>query len=264
MNRISLVRAAMLAPLAVLASPSFSRAAKITFDDQGFSGPSLFDQAGDAVTLNIQTDNGNVRFEGGVLLTNATNSPANQTTTYGTANGLSGGLFPIQENPTRKNPITITFENPVQNFFLDVFNGLSVSGLQYTVADDIGNSSTFSLDANNQGGFQKIGFQATGTTVTVTADTTADAVSPFPAGAYDFFIDNVTFNAPLPNDLLDPFDEVVVPMPEPAPIPDPAPIPNPNPVEPSPSSSPVSVPEPVSVLSMLTIGVFSLVRRSQR
>jgi len=247
-------------------------AAVINFDDQGFSGPTQFDQAGDAQTLRIDTADGKVTFKGGVLLTNATNLPANRSTTYATANNITN----IQNNPTRKNPLVIEFENPVENFFLDVLNGVPVPSLNYTVADDIGNSSTFALESNTQGGFQKIGFQASGKRITITPDTSAAALAPrFSAGAYDFFIDNVTFNTALPSDLLDPIDEVVVPAtPTPGPMPTPTlptPVPNPgsgpnNPPStptpvPMPGAEPTAVPEPTGMLSLLAIGAFGLYKK---
>lgn len=240
-------------------------AAVINFDDQGLSGPSFFDLAGDAQTLNINTDFGNVRFEGGVILTNATNAPANRSSAYGTANKAG---FGIRDNPTRKNPLTIEFASPIENFFLDVFNGLPVrSGLNYTVADDLGNFSTFSLVSNLQGGFQKIGFAAAGKKITVTADTSPGAASPFPNGAYDFFIDNIFFNAELPDDLLEPVEEVIVPTPTPTPVPTPTPMPTPTPPMPTPdpkSPDPASVPEPVGVLGILTVSALGFFRKGKR
>lgn len=282
MNKTSLVGALSLASIAFTALEESTFAAVINFDDQGFSGPSQFDLAGDAQTLNIDTDAGNVTFIGGVILTNATNLPANRSTTYGTANNIRG----IRDNFTRQNPLVIEFENPVENFFLDVFNGVPIPSLNYTVADDIGNSSTFSLESNARGGFQKIGFQATGQRITITPDTSAAALEPrFTRGAYDFLIDNVTFNTSLPDDLLDPIDEVVVPMPESPPAPSPTeeppteepqtPEPMPMPTSPStpdtptepiplPGPDPTSVPEPTGVLSLLAVGAFGLYKKSKK
>ncbi|MEL6161520.1 MAG: hypothetical protein AAGJ95_14525 [Cyanobacteria bacterium J06554_11] len=276
-----LVSTLSVAPLVGWSAPALAIA--INFDDQGLFGPRFFNSAGDAQTLNIETSAGNVRFSGGVVLTNATNAPANQTSTYGTANNLEADF--IRNNPTRKNPLVIEFESPVENFFLDVFNGIPLP-LDYTVADDIGNFATFSLLSNLQSGFQKIGFQAAGKRITITPDTSAEALLPrFPEGAYDFFIDNINFNTALPDDLLDPVEEVVVPAADPEPAPDlspspqpqqpdpmPAPVPvsNPSP-EPAPepppipsSPPPVKVPEPVSILSVLTIGGLRLLRRADR
>lgn len=181
-------------------------AASINFDDQGLTGPSTFAAAGPAQTLNISTSAGNVQLKGGVILTNATNLPADETSVYGTA---SFG------DPSLTNPITLTFANPIQNFFLDVLNGNNQS-ITYTVADNAGNSSSFNLIPNTNSGQKQIGFAATGTQVTITSS--LGSSTPF-----DFFIDNINFDAPLPPNL-----------------------------QPS-----TPVPEPSSVLSTLAFGVLS-------
>jgi hypothetical protein len=81
--------------------------------------------------------------------------------------------------------LTVTFSQPIHNFFLDVYNGETFKET-YTLADNAGNSSNFSLVPNSQSGQTEIGFPATGTTVTLTSAATG--------GAWDFFVDNVHFN----------------------------------------------------------------------
>jgi hypothetical protein len=125
-----------------------------------------------------------VRFEGGVILENTANLPANQTALYGTIQG---------SEPTLTNPLTITFENPITNFFLDVYNG-NTEDVMYRVSDNAGNSADFTLVPNLSSGNTTIGFAATGTIVTV------EALSGLPF--FDFFVDNVTFNEPLPPELV--------------------------------------------------------------
>lgn len=178
--------------LFVLAVAGVKPASAITinFDDQGLSGPSFFATAGPAQSLNIDTSFGNVLFEGGVILEQTSNLPANQTAIYGTASFADSSLV---------NPLKITFESPVQNFFLDVYNG-NIEPIIYTVADNAGNSSSFSLDPNLQGGQSKIGFEATGTEITI-ASSIGSSID------FDFFIDNITFNEDLPDDLPDPVSE---------------------------------------------------------
>ncbi|WP_341527961.1 hypothetical protein WKK05_00975 [Nostoc sp. UHCC 0302] len=156
-------------------------AVTINFDDQGFTGPSIFADAGVAQTLNIPTTAGNVKFEGGVILKNTTTLPANQTSLYGTA---SFG------EPSLTNLLMITFDNPINNFSLNVFNGSS-EDTSYTVADNAGNSSTFTLPPNVDSGRQQFGFATTGTEVTIKSVT--DSLDRF-----DFFIDDISFNKPLP------------------------------------------------------------------
>lgn len=238
------IGAVLIASIAGFASPA--SAIQINFDDQGLLGPDNFNEAGDAQTLDIATGIGNVRFEGGVIISAATNL-FNETSVYGTGNNIDNFIADasIDDNFTRQNPLIIEFENPIENFFIDVFNGLPEPGLEYTVADDIGNSSTFALDSVQAGGFQTIGFPATGTVVTIAADISDTN------GAYDFFIDNINFNAALPDDILEAVEEVVVPTPPSTPIPTPI-------ANPSEPSDPVSVPEPFSIVSLLVAGALAV------
>ncbi|MEO0868106.1 MAG: PEP-CTERM sorting domain-containing protein [Cyanobacteria bacterium J06642_11] len=225
--------ATLVASIAGFASPA--SAIQINFDDQGLVGPSDFVLAGDAQILDIETEAGNVRFEGGVIISEATNDFFNDTSTYSTANGF---LALPENNPTRQNPLTITFENPIENFFLDVINGLYLPGLEYTVADNLGNASTFALDSLQSGGSQTVGFATTGTVVTVTADTSQTF------GTYNFAIDNINFNAPLSGEIIDPVLEVIVPTPE--------------------QSAPTSVPEPASVVALLLVGALGVYQQKRQ
>ncbi|NKE47835.1 hypothetical protein HB662_23870 [Roseomonas frigidaquae] len=172
--------AAALGLMATIALPLSAGATVINFDDQGITGPSTFAAASPSPqTIVVPTADGNVTFEGGVVLANTTALPANQTSLYGTAyfgNGLS-------------NPITLTFENAITNFLIDVVNGLTTP-IEYTVADNLGNSSTFTLPSNAAGGITTIGFAAAGTVVTVSSVTA-------PTNIFDFFVDNITFNVPI-------------------------------------------------------------------
>ena len=146
----------------------------INFDDQGLTGPSIFAAAGPEQVLSITTTDGLVTFEEGVILENTANLPANQTALYGTA---------YFGDPTLDNPLEITFSNPIANFFLDVYNGLT-SPIDYRVYDNLGNTATFTLAPNLTGGTTQIGFAATGTTVWI------ESITP-PTTTWDFFIDNI-------------------------------------------------------------------------
>lgn len=273
MNKIYILGAISAASMTAVANTA-AIAAIINFDDQGLSGPKTFNLAGNAKTLSIDTEAGEVTISGGVILQDVTFLPANSSAVYGTANNVTN----IDNNPTRQRSLTIKFKEPVTNFFLSVFNGLPVPNLNYTVADDMGNASTFALSGSDQGGFQKIGFPAAGKMVTITPDTSAAALAPsFQPGAYDFLIDDITFNTDLPSDLLDPISEVVMPTPEPpipeTPIPD---TPSPDtPMEPdvpqTPTTEPITpvfpeptaVPEPTSILGLLTVGALAFWRQSK-
>lgn len=156
----------------------------IVIDFEGLPpGPSVFSSAGSAQVLSIPTTIGNVVFEGGVILTNTANLPANQTSIYGTAS-FAG--------PSYINPLTVTFPDPITNFFLDVYNGNTID-VTYRVEDDIGNFFEQTLVPNLSGGETQVAFAATGTEVTIEAITLGTST------AWDFFIDNITFNEPLPN-----------------------------------------------------------------
>lgn len=154
-------------------------------DFETFTGPSLFGPP--AQTLNIPTTIGTVLISGGLILTQEANLPADQTSVYGTAN--------FEDFVTGySNPIRIVFPQPITNFFLDVYNG-NTDAIDYTVADNAGHSATFNLPDNFSGGQSLIGFAATGTVVTITAGPSPNAIR------WDYSIDNVTFNEPLPTTL---------------------------------------------------------------
>ncbi|MBI5577621.1 MAG: hypothetical protein HY895_00585, partial [Deltaproteobacteria bacterium] len=154
-------------------------ASLITFDDQGLTGSSVF--GGAAQPINITVDTITATFTGGVILKNTTNLPADQTALYGTA---SFG------NATYQTPLTVTFSQSITNFFLDVYNG-NVEPIQYTVADNSGHSFSTILPTHLNGGTTQVAFPSVGTKVTIQSALGAS----FP---WDFFIDNITFTKPLP------------------------------------------------------------------
>lgn len=123
-----------------------------------------------------------VTFSGGVILTNATNFPANDTSVYGTFfNGFNYGYT---------NPMTITFSQNVSNFFMDLYNGWT-SDRTFKVFDNIGNSTTVTLPPNTSSGQTLVAFAAAGNTISI-SDVTLGVTS------WDFLIDNIHFNEPLP------------------------------------------------------------------
>ena len=170
-----------LAGAAILTCTQAGFGSVINFDDQGLTGPSTFGAAGPAQVHTITVDGVTATFTGGVILENTTNLPANQTALYGTAN-FGTGL---------SNPLTITFSQPITNFFLNVYNGLTTN-IDYVVSDNAGNSSMFNLQPNLSSGQTLIGFAATGTEVTIFSAS---------RGGFDFFIDNIRFDEPLPPEL---------------------------------------------------------------
>jgi len=158
-----------------------------------FTGPSTFAAAGNAQTLNIATTIGTVTISGGVILTAAANLPADQTSIYGTAGNAANIGVTVGSGFT--NPLVVTFPVPITNFFLDVLNG-NVISVNYQLADNMGNTASFGLVPNLSGGQKTIGFAATGTQVTISALNGQNT----PGGiTWDYFIDNIHFDEPLPN-----------------------------------------------------------------
>lgn len=188
-------------PLAILAALALSGArpaAAVVINFDALSGPTLFAAAGNAQTLNLTTSIGVVTISGGVVLTNAAFLPADTTSIYGTA--ANAELIGVTVGTGFTNPIVITFPVAISNFFLNVLNGNTITAA-YTVADNAGNSRTFNLAPNLNGGDSIIGFAAAGTVVTIGA--TSGQITPG-GMTVDFFIDNLTFNVPLPAALATP------------------------------------------------------------
>lgn len=187
-----------LLALALALAADQALALVIDFDTQGLSGPSLFNSAPTgAQALSIDIGTYTVKFSGGRILTNATNMPVNHTSIYGTADFASGTGY--------TNPLTIQFfqigtntPQQITNFFLDVLNGNTVA-VNYSLSDDIGNSKTFNLPTNLNGGLSQVGFAAAGDSVTVFGNTATNGCCQ-----WDYFIDNIHFNEALPTTVPEP------------------------------------------------------------
>jgi hypothetical protein len=181
------VRAGLATTIAFIASA----ARATTIDFETFTGPPLF-QATPPQTLDFANAGGSgvdVTVMNGQILTQAFAVPANVTSIYGTA------CFTQCDTPNLLNPITVTFDSPIENFFLDVFSGFTREAV-FRVSDNNGNSADFLLPPGLAGGSKQIGFAATGTVVNIQQLTLGDEESE--SLVYDFFIDNIHFNEPLP------------------------------------------------------------------
>jgi hypothetical protein len=156
-------------------------ASATVIDFETFTGGPLFGSPATLATpspLHFATTP-SVDFSGGKVLTNTLNLPADETSVYGTASGVGGSYT---------DPLTLTFSSPIVNLFMDVFNGLTTT-TSYLVADNNGHSATFTLAPNLSSGTTQVGFAAAGNVITITS---------LSGGTWDFFIDNVHFNEPLP------------------------------------------------------------------
>lgn len=183
-----------------------AQASIINFDSIPLTGPGTYAAAGATRDLTIATsDPGapSVSISGGTVLTNETFLPANSTSLYGTA--FFGTTFPAPAHAYAPS-IVLTFDAPISNFFLDVYNG-QVFNVTYTVSDNFGHSSSFLLAPNLNSGTSQIGFAAAGSVITVTSDA---------GNFWDFSIDNIGFNQALPTTIPN-----IVQTPPPTSTPDP-------------------------------------------
>jgi hypothetical protein len=183
MKNKSIVVIICLAWIGIFGLGQEAMAFSIDFDSNALSGPSLFAAASPSPQhLYIAVSGfGNVQFDSGVILTNTANLPANTTSVYGTASFGSG----------LSNPLIVKFDTNIINFFLDVYNGLTTN-IDYRVYDNLGNTASFTLVPNLSRGTTQVGFAAAGNIVYV------ESISA-PTTSWDFFIDNIHFNEPLPS-----------------------------------------------------------------
>ncbi|HEV2233473.1 MAG TPA: hypothetical protein VGV68_08740 [Terriglobia bacterium] len=152
--------------LLVQALPAKAQTPTVINFDQ-FSASSFFQSVQPPLTVGVAT------FSGGQLLNATSSLPADPTTVYGTAFFCAGCL------PT----ITIDFSQAVSNLSLLVLNGQTFT-VVYKIQDNVGDTSTIMLVANFLSGAGTITLPSTNIRqVTITGD----------ASAWDFFIDNVTF-----------------------------------------------------------------------
>jgi len=172
--------------LAVLAAAKPARAVLVNLEN--LSGPSTFaavcgSSTACSQTITEHTAGGDVTLDGGVILTNTTSLPANESTVYGS---MSNDY--IGSSANLGNPITITFSQPVTGFMVDVINGLTTEA-SYQIADNLGNVVSFTLASNAGIGATTIGFLTAGTFVTITSLSSETT--------YDMLIDDIRFNVPM-------------------------------------------------------------------
>ena len=172
-------RFAFVAVGATLLFATSARGDSVNFDT--LTGPSRFAEAGAAQTLIFGPfpDTVTATFRGGVILTAETSQTTDNTSVYATA---SFG------DPSLTNPLTVTFNQNIQNFQIDILNALAGN---YEMFDNLGHTDFFSL-ATLGGSIATEGFAAAGNLVSIAF------LGPALGGTtFDFAIDNVTFNQPL-------------------------------------------------------------------
>jgi len=166
---------------ALLLSTVSASATLIDFEDQP-AGPSQFGNSG-AQTLSYTFGSLTATFNGGVILTHEVLQSTDNSNVYATISAINAG------NGTLTNPLTVTFNQPIQNFSIDILN--AVAG-DYELSDNAGHTAFFTL-ATTGGSVQTEGFAATGTVINITELNNVG----FDVRTFDFAIDNVRFNEPL-------------------------------------------------------------------
>jgi hypothetical protein len=173
MKKSSIAVYVVAAALVCLMTGITASADVINLEDR--SGPSTF--GGPGQTLTYSTSSGTLTITGGTVLTNTTNLPADETSVYGTAS-FGGGL---------SNTITLTFTDPINNFFFNLLNGWTSTDV-FTVADNMGNTQTYTIAPNTNSGVALVSLPAVGNVITITT------ANP----NWDFFIDDIGFNQSTP------------------------------------------------------------------
>jgi hypothetical protein len=169
----SLIASATFGLLLTLALAPAS-ATVIDFEAQAANrGSNLTGIPDSPLTIGIAT------FTGGELRFGLINLPADETGVY-----VSEGLFGSGET----NPLVITFGTPVSDFSVLLANGDS-QNQTYTVSDDLGDSTNFTLALPGSLNNAARTVALSGAGITTVSITSANA------SFWNFAIDNVTFSA---------------------------------------------------------------------
>lgn len=167
---------------ALLLSTVSASATLIDFQDQP-AGPTAFGLIA-AQALTYTFGSLSATFNGGAILTNEQLQTTDNTNVYATISYANGG------NGTLSNPLTISFNQPVQNFSVDILNAAAGD---YELFDNAGHMDFFTLAT--QGGSVHTGTFATAGTVISIQE--LSIVGDFPPRTFDFAIDNVSFDGPV-------------------------------------------------------------------
>jgi hypothetical protein len=164
----------------LLLSSVSASAALIDFEDQ-LPGPAVFSLTTSGQTLTYAFGSLTATFNNGAILTNELLQTVDNSNVYATFSGSA---------PSLTNPLTITFNQPVANFSVDVLNAAAGN---YELFDNAGHTDFFTLAV--QGGSIHTGtFATAGTVISIQELTIVGDVFPV---RFDFAIDNVKFDAPV-------------------------------------------------------------------
>lgn len=176
-----------LIPVVMVACAPFCIGEVIDFEQ--FTGPSRFIEAGNATDAYIATSIGTVVFSGGVILTDPTSTPADETSLYATAGNSSD--INVYPGAGFENPISIALPATVTDFSIEVINGNTIP-VVYDISNGLGQAEAVTLASNTAAGEQTVRFAEAGNTVMISA-TTGQSV---PGGmTWDFSVDNISFTA---------------------------------------------------------------------
>jgi hypothetical protein len=163
----------LLSPVSVLAS-------QVDFEDQA-AGPAVFSLTTSGETLTYTFGSLTATFNNGAILTNELLQTTDNSNVYATFSGSA---------PSLTNPLTITFNQPVNNFSVDILNAASGD---FELFDNAGHTDFFTL-AVTGGSIHTGTFATTGTVISIQELT---LVGPFFPTRFDFAIDNVKFDGPV-------------------------------------------------------------------
>ncbi len=180
-----MTRLGILAVVAAVFTTAGAHATVITFEDQPASACCFGSVTGPTTITETPLTGVTVTFSGGVILTNE-NAATDTTNVYATASPRVGSTV-TGANAGYGNPLTMTFNQPLQDFSLQILNALAGN---YELKDNAGNTDFFSL-ATTGNSVQTEGFLATGTVVQLLY---LSGGTQNVATQWDFAIDNVSFD----------------------------------------------------------------------
>jgi PEP-CTERM motif len=168
----------------LLLSTISASATVIDLEDQP-AGLTAFGPTSGAQTLTYTFGALTATFNGGVILTNEQLQTTDNSNVYATISARNNG------DGTLTNPLTVTFNQPIQNFSIDVLNAAAGD---YELFDNAGHTSFFTLAVQGGSVFTG-GFATAGTAAGTVISIQELNIVGFPAGTFDFAIDNVSFNS---------------------------------------------------------------------